>query len=140
MNIEPLLAVTRRLAAPVDLMTMLEEVVAAEVLDPGLLRRPALQPRDGPALALPHPLPAGAAAGGPQGRAGRSAAGVEQEGRRLRHGGRGAGRILGRPVRGAAAARPAQQYLESSIAGAGRMTIWPMLEVSRKDLLQLYLL
>jgi phosphoserine phosphatase len=35
MNIEPLLAVTRRLAAPVDLMTMLEEVVAAatQVLD-----------------------------------------------------------------------------------------------------------
>ena len=35
MNIEPLLAVTRRLAAPVDLLTMLEEVVAAakQVLD-----------------------------------------------------------------------------------------------------------
>ncbi|HEY8048215.1 MAG TPA: SpoIIE family protein phosphatase [Ramlibacter sp.] len=35
MNIEPLLAVTQRLAAPVDLMTMLEEVVAAatQVLD-----------------------------------------------------------------------------------------------------------
>jgi phosphoserine phosphatase RsbU/P len=35
MNIEPLLAVTRRLAAPVDLLTMLEEVVnaAKQVLD-----------------------------------------------------------------------------------------------------------